>query len=111
MQMDQVTQANSAQTEEMSSTAQGLSANSEQLKAAVGRFKLGSGSASSSSASSEGRSPAANGRAGARRPSQNSPQNSPHNHGRVTTVRQRPDSSLAALERETRQEEAQFEEF
>ncbi len=41
MQMDQVTQANSAQTEEMSSTAQGLSANAEQLQALVSRFQLG----------------------------------------------------------------------
>jgi methyl-accepting chemotaxis protein len=41
MQMDQVTQANSAQTEEMSSTAQGLRANAEQLQAMVGRFHLG----------------------------------------------------------------------
>ncbi|MGD0297699.1 MAG: methyl-accepting chemotaxis protein [Bryobacteraceae bacterium] len=41
MQMDQVTQANSAQTEEMSSTAQGLSSNAEQLQALVARFHLG----------------------------------------------------------------------
>ena len=41
MQMDQVTQANSAKTEEMSSTAQGLSSNSEQLQALVARFRLG----------------------------------------------------------------------
>ena len=41
MQMDQVTQANSAQTEEMSSTAQGLSSNAEQLQALVARFRLG----------------------------------------------------------------------
>jgi len=38
--MDQVTQGNTAQTEEMSSTAQGLSASAEQLQAMVGRFKL-----------------------------------------------------------------------
>ena len=41
MQMDQVTQANSAQTEEMSSTAQGLSSSAEQLQALVARFHLG----------------------------------------------------------------------
>jgi len=40
MQMDQVTQANSAQTEEMSSTAQGLSSSAEQLQALVGQFRL-----------------------------------------------------------------------
>jgi len=41
MQMDQVTQANSAQTEEMSSTAQGLSSSAEELQALVARFRLG----------------------------------------------------------------------
>jgi methyl-accepting chemotaxis protein-like sensor len=41
MQMDQVTQANASQTEEMSSTAQGLSANAEQLQALVAGFQLG----------------------------------------------------------------------
>ena len=39
-QMDQVTQANSAQTEELSSTAQSLATQAEQLQALVGRFKL-----------------------------------------------------------------------
>jgi methyl-accepting chemotaxis protein len=43
-QMDQVTQSNSAQTEELSSTAQSLAAQAEQLQALVGRFKLASGS-------------------------------------------------------------------
>jgi methyl-accepting chemotaxis protein len=42
MQMDKVTQANSAQTEEMSSTAGGLSSSAEQLQAMVARFHLGS---------------------------------------------------------------------
>jgi methyl-accepting chemotaxis protein len=41
MQMDQVTQANSAQTEEISSTAQGLNSNAEELQALVARFRLG----------------------------------------------------------------------
>ena len=41
LQMDQVTQANASQTEELSSTAQGLSANAEQLQALVASFKLG----------------------------------------------------------------------
>ena len=40
-QMDQVTQANAAQTEELSSTSQSLAAQSEQLQALVSRFKLG----------------------------------------------------------------------
>ncbi len=40
-QMDQVTQANAAQTEELSSTAQGLTASSEELQAMVAKFKLG----------------------------------------------------------------------
>ena len=39
-QMDQVTQQNSSQTEELSSTAQSLAANGEQLQSLVGRFKL-----------------------------------------------------------------------
>jgi methyl-accepting chemotaxis protein len=41
--MDQVTQANAAQTEELSSTAQSLAAQAEQLQALVGRFKLADG--------------------------------------------------------------------
>ena len=39
-QMDQVVQTNSAQTEEMSSTAQGLTQQAEQLQMLVSRFKL-----------------------------------------------------------------------
>ena len=50
MQMDQVTQANASQTEEMSSTAQGLSANAEQLQALVAGFQLGSQSQTRQSA-------------------------------------------------------------
>ena len=42
-QMDQVTQANAAQTEELSSTAQSLAAQAEELQAVVGRFKLAAG--------------------------------------------------------------------
>ncbi len=45
MQMDQVTQANAAQTEELSSTAQALAVQAEQLQALVGRFKLTEGAA------------------------------------------------------------------
>jgi len=41
-QMDQVTQGNAAQTEELSSTAQSLAAQAEQLQALVGGFKVGS---------------------------------------------------------------------
>jgi methyl-accepting chemotaxis protein len=40
LQMDQVTQANSAQTEELSSTAQALSENAQQLQQLVARFEL-----------------------------------------------------------------------
>jgi methyl-accepting chemotaxis protein len=40
-QMDQVVQASSAHTEELSSTAQGLAAQTQQLQVLVGRFKLG----------------------------------------------------------------------
>jgi methyl-accepting chemotaxis protein len=40
-QMDQVTQSNAAQTEELSSTAQSLAAQAQQLLALVARFKLG----------------------------------------------------------------------
>jgi methyl-accepting chemotaxis protein len=39
-QMDQVTQQNAAQTEELSSTAQGLSSSAEQLQGLVARFRL-----------------------------------------------------------------------
>jgi methyl-accepting chemotaxis protein len=39
-QMDQVVQSNAAQTEELSSTARGLSAGAEQLQALIGRFRL-----------------------------------------------------------------------
>jgi methyl-accepting chemotaxis protein len=42
-QMDQVTQGNAAQTEELSSTAQSLAAQAEELQAVVGRFKLAAG--------------------------------------------------------------------
>ena len=42
-QMDQVTQANAAQTEELSATAQSLAAQAEELQALVGRFKLDGG--------------------------------------------------------------------
>lgn len=40
-QMDQVTQSNAAQTEELSSTAQNLTVQAEQLQELVGSFKLG----------------------------------------------------------------------
>jgi methyl-accepting chemotaxis protein len=40
-QMDQVVQANAAQTEELSSTAQTMAAQAQQLQALVGRFELG----------------------------------------------------------------------
>ncbi|MEN6498551.1 MAG: methyl-accepting chemotaxis protein [Thermoguttaceae bacterium] len=39
-QMDQVTQANASQTEELSSTAEGLASQAEQLQTLVARFKL-----------------------------------------------------------------------
>ncbi len=42
-QMEQVTQANSAQTEELASTAQALGAQARQLQTLVGRFKLEEG--------------------------------------------------------------------
>ena len=42
-QMDQVTQSNAAQTEELSSTAQALAGQAAELQALVGRFKLGDG--------------------------------------------------------------------
>jgi methyl-accepting chemotaxis protein len=44
-QMDQVTQANAAQTEELSSTAQALATQARELQALVGRFKLDDGDA------------------------------------------------------------------
>jgi methyl-accepting chemotaxis protein len=42
MQMDQVVQDNAAQTEQLSSTAQSLAGQAEQLQALVGRFRLAS---------------------------------------------------------------------
>ena len=42
-QMDQVVQANAAQTEELSSTAYSLTAQAQELEALVGRFKLSDG--------------------------------------------------------------------
>jgi hypothetical protein len=43
--MDQVVQANAAQTEELSSTAQALSGQAQQLQALAARFKLDGGMA------------------------------------------------------------------
>jgi methyl-accepting chemotaxis protein len=51
-QMDQVTQANAAQTEELSSTAQSLAGRAQQLHELVGRFNLGNGRAGSAGARS-----------------------------------------------------------
>jgi uncharacterized protein (DUF3084 family) len=42
-QMDQVTQTNASQTEELSATAQSMAASSEELQAMVARFRLDSG--------------------------------------------------------------------
>ena len=42
-QMDEVTQSNAAQTEELSSTAQALADQAEELQALVARFELGTG--------------------------------------------------------------------
>jgi len=50
MQMDQVTQTNSAQTEELSATAQSLSQQAEQLQDLVARFKVDAAGRSSASA-------------------------------------------------------------
>jgi methyl-accepting chemotaxis protein len=47
-QMDQVTQANAAQTEELSSTAQALAEQARELQGLVGRFKLADGAPVSS---------------------------------------------------------------
>ena len=44
-QLDQVTQSNAAQTEQLSSTAQALAGQAAELQAMVGRFKLGDGQA------------------------------------------------------------------
>jgi methyl-accepting chemotaxis protein len=54
-QMDQVVQSNAAQTEELTSTAQSLTAQADQLKALVARFKL----AEESSGREEAQAPAA----------------------------------------------------
>jgi methyl-accepting chemotaxis protein len=55
MQMDEVTQASAAQTEELSSTAQALAAQAEQLQALVGRFKLDERPAARTHAGATGR--------------------------------------------------------
>jgi len=47
-QMDQVTQANASQTEELSGTAEGLSSQAQELQMLVARFKLGNESNTSS---------------------------------------------------------------
>jgi methyl-accepting chemotaxis protein len=49
-QMDQITQSNAAQTEELSSMAQALAVQSQQLQSLVGRFKLAQGTAAPSAA-------------------------------------------------------------
>jgi methyl-accepting chemotaxis protein len=51
-QMDQVTQSNAAQTEELSSTAQSLATQAEQLQGLVARFKLDDGAAHTGAAPS-----------------------------------------------------------
>ena len=61
--MDQVTQANAAQTEELTSTAQALAGQAGELQALVGRFKLGDGGhAGGTSRFRRGPDPAARGR-------------------------------------------------
>ena len=49
MQLDQVTQSNAAQTEELSSTAQALAGQAGELQAMIGRFKLGDDGAAGAS--------------------------------------------------------------
>jgi methyl-accepting chemotaxis protein len=44
-QMDQVTQSNASQTEELNATAEGLASQAQQLQALVGRFKLNAAAA------------------------------------------------------------------
>jgi methyl-accepting chemotaxis protein len=66
MQMDQVTQANAAQTEELSATARSLATQAEELQAVVGRFKLAAGGQEESTpAAGAGPRPAAAVRPGA----------------------------------------------
>jgi methyl-accepting chemotaxis protein len=50
-QMDQVTQSNSSQTEELSGTAEGLAGQAERLQQMLSRFELGGGSSTGSSVS------------------------------------------------------------
>jgi methyl-accepting chemotaxis protein len=50
-QMEQVTQSNSAQTEEIGSTAEALSAQAAQLRSLIAQFKLAEGSRLLSAAS------------------------------------------------------------
>jgi methyl-accepting chemotaxis protein len=62
-QMDQVTQSNSSQMEQLSSTAQSLAAQAEELQALVARFKVEDGSAARTAATAATRTPPAPGRA------------------------------------------------
>ena len=68
-QMDQVTQTNASQTEELSATAQSMAAGSEELQAMVSRFRLdsGAGQAASSAPASKARSTGLQGRKPARK--------------------------------------------
>lgn len=59
LQMDQVTQGNAAQTEELSSTAQALAAQAEHLRNLVGRFRLAQKSTDQVSAESPAPMPVA----------------------------------------------------
>ena len=74
MQMDQVGQTTAAQTEELSSTAQSLATQAQQLRALVGRFKLAhSGAETASSTSQAGATPSIKARVTAARPQQAGP--------------------------------------
>ena len=76
-QMDQVTQANAAQTEELSSTSQSLAAQSEQLQALVSRFKLGETAAPRAAAARPAAAERAPRPAAKRAPSRSAPEAAP----------------------------------
>ena len=72
-QMDQVTQSNAAQTEELSSTAQSLAAQADELQALVRRFKLGHHAAGPRVTASAAATPKAAMRAAARPAAKSAP--------------------------------------
>ena len=97
-QMDQVTQANASQTEELSSTAEGLASQAEQLQALVARFKLDDSTHRPVAKASTAPTPSTAKRAGAKKAARPAPQKvQPHREAAdVETVVERELALVAA---------------